>query len=152
MAEGEEKDETYKLDDLYEEDSMNERLNSIDPTLFNVSGEGGSFTSTLMKNVELECCAPSQYKSHSLSIDSTDTTMMKTDEKRNILIDSETNIFWTKKDQARLQSLDNLHFRMMQHHNNVHTRVMYEKWDARRLYAPSVLKANLRLAASRKAT
>lgn len=42
----------------------------------------------------------------------------------HLIIDKTNNLIWTKRDQVRLQNVDELFTRMMEHHNNVHTRTM----------------------------
>lgn len=41
-----------------------------------------------------------------------------------IVVDKSNNLTWTKRDQVRLQNVDELFTRMLEHHNNVHTRTM----------------------------
>lgn len=137
---------------IYNESDLNERLNSTDSSLLNASDEGNMFARTYKSTLAEQSNRPfkqSRRKSQSVSMDSNDVCRYRFDDTRNILIDSVANIYWTKKDQVRLQNLDNLHSRMIEHHNNVHTRIMYENWEATSLYS-STLRETLRLSASTK--
>ena len=43
---------------------------------------------------------------------------------QHLVIDKANNVVWTKRDQLKLQQVDELCIRMMEHHNNVHTRTV----------------------------
>jgi Mg2+ and Co2+ transporter CorA len=47
------------------------------------------------------------------------------DPANHMIIDASNNVVWTKSDQLRLQNIDELLSRMMEHHNNVHTRALW---------------------------
>ena len=40
--------------------------------------------------------------------------------------EGDAEVRWLKKDQARLQSLDELHYRVLEHYNNIHAQAMYD--------------------------
>ena len=135
---------------LYVESDLNERLSSTDSTLMNDSrDEGSMFARTFVNKFAGSSNPPSDGSKHrisqSVSLDSSDFTIFD-QERDNIVFDSGADIYWTKRDQVRLQNLDNLHGRMMEHHNNVHTRIMYENWEVANLYTSSKLTDNMRMA------